>query len=133
MFCYNSLLLSSSSCTSLYFYTRLPVFLLSVISTLSLYLYLNSLSLYACAKLLRSCLTLRGPMDGSLPGSSVHGILQARIMEWVRLPSPPPGDLPGLGIKHCLLCLLHCQTDSSPLVPLGKHLQMNNSWTETTI
>ena len=30
----------------------------------------------------RSCLTLRDPMDGSLPGSSVHGIVQARVLEW---------------------------------------------------
>ena len=36
-----------------------------------------------CAKLLQSCLTLCDPRDGSLPGSSVHGILQARILEWV--------------------------------------------------
>ena len=36
-------------------------------------------------------------MDCSLPGSSVHGILQARILEW--LPFPPPGDLPDSGIK----------------------------------
>ena len=28
------------------------------------------------------CLTLRDPMDCSLPGSSVHGIFQARILEW---------------------------------------------------
>ena len=35
-----------------------------------------------CAKLLQSCLTLCDPMDCSLPGSSVHGILQARILEW---------------------------------------------------
>ena len=33
------------------------------------------------AKLLQSCLTLCDPMDHSLPGSSVHGILQARILE----------------------------------------------------
>ena len=31
--------------------------------------------------------TLCDPMDGSPPGSSVHGILQARILEWVALPS----------------------------------------------
>ena len=31
------------------------------------------------------CLTLCDPMDCSLPGSSVHGILQARILEWVAL------------------------------------------------
>ena len=28
------------------------------------------------------CLTLRDPMNGSLPGSSVHGIFQARVLEW---------------------------------------------------
>ena len=31
----------------------------------------------------QSCLTLRDPMDCSLPGSSVHGIFQARVLEWV--------------------------------------------------
>ena len=40
-----------------------------------------------CAKLLQSCLTLCDPMVYSLPGSSVHGILQARILEWVAMPS----------------------------------------------
>ena len=30
----------------------------------------------------QSCLTLRDPMDCSLPGSSVHGICQARVQEW---------------------------------------------------
>ena len=35
----------------------------------------------AAAKLLQSCLTLRDPMDCSLPGSSVHGIFQARVLE----------------------------------------------------
>ena len=32
------------------------------------------------------CLTLCDSMDCSLPGSSVHGILQARILEWVAIP-----------------------------------------------
>ena len=36
---------------------------------------------------LQSCPTLCNTMDGSLPGSSVHGILQARILEWVAVPS----------------------------------------------
>ena len=40
----------------------------------------------------QSCPTLCDPMDYSPPGSSVHGILQARILGWV--PFPPPGDLP---------------------------------------
>ena len=35
----------------------------------------------------QSCLTLSDPMDCSLPGSSVHGIFQARVLEWVPLPS----------------------------------------------
>ena len=30
----------------------------------------------------QSCLTLRDPMDCSLPGSSIHGIFQARVLEW---------------------------------------------------
>ena len=34
----------------------------------------------------QSCLTLCDPMDYSLPGSSAHGILQARILEWVAIP-----------------------------------------------
>ena len=33
----------------------------------------------------QSCLTLRNPMDCSLPGSSVHGIFQARELEWVAI------------------------------------------------
>ena len=46
-------------------------------------------SVCACmhAKSLQSCLTLCDPVDSSPPGSSVHGIPQARIMEWVAMPS----------------------------------------------
>ena len=39
----------------------------------------------AAAKLLQSCLTLCNPTDGSPPGSSVPGILQARTLEWVAI------------------------------------------------
>ena len=38
-------------------------------------------------KVTQSCLTLGNPMDYSLPDSSSHGILQARILEWVAIPS----------------------------------------------
>ena len=38
------------------------------------------------ANLLQLCLTVCDPGDCSLPGSSVHGILQARILEWVAIP-----------------------------------------------
>ena len=41
----------------------------------------------AAAKSLQSCLTLCDPTDGSLPGSSVPGILQARTLEWVAISS----------------------------------------------
>ena len=40
------------------------------------------------AKSLQSCLTLCSSMNYSLPGSSIHGILQARVLEWVTMPSP---------------------------------------------
>ena len=40
-----------------------------------------------CAKSLQSCLTFCDPMDCSPPGSSVHGSLQARVLEWVAMPS----------------------------------------------
>ena len=40
-----------------------------------------------CAKSLQSCPTLFDLMDCSLPGSSVRGIIQARILEWVVMPS----------------------------------------------
>ena len=39
------------------------------------------------AKLLQSCPILCNPMNCSLPGSFVHGILQTRILEWVAMPS----------------------------------------------
>ena len=37
-------------------------------------------------KIAQSCLTLCDPMDYSLPGSSVHGILRVRILEWIDVP-----------------------------------------------
>ena len=45
----------------------------------------------------QSCLSLCNSMDCSPPGSSVHGIVQTRILEWVAM--PPPGDLPNPGIE----------------------------------
>jgi len=50
-----------------------------------------------CAKSLQSCLTLCDPVDCSLSGSSVHGILQARILEWIAVLSSR--KLPDPGIK----------------------------------
>ena len=39
----------------------------------------------AAAKSLQSCPTLCSPIEGNPPGSSIHGILQARILEWVAI------------------------------------------------
>ena len=51
------------------------------------------MSLCVCAKSLQSCLTLSDPMD-CLPGSSFHGILQARILEWVAMPASRGSSCP---------------------------------------
>ena len=42
----------------------------------------------------QSCLTLCDPMDCSPPGSSVHGILQVRILEWIAIPCSRRSSLP---------------------------------------
>ena len=44
-------------------------------------------TLHVCAVTAQSCLTLCGPVDCSPRGSSVHGILQARVLEWVAMAS----------------------------------------------
>ena len=65
------------------------------------------------AKLLQSCLTVCNPMDSSPPGSSVHGILQARILEWVDPISSFRGSSrPRDQTK--VSCLLHWQVGSLP-------------------
>ena len=56
-------------------------------------------------------------MDYSRSGSSIHRILQARILEWSGLPFPSPGDLPDPEIEPGSPAL---QADSLPPEPLGK-------------
>ena len=71
--------------------------------------------MHVCALSHLSCLTLCDPMDHSLPGSSVHGILQARILEWVVISfsrvSFQPKDWTHVS------CLLHSQGGS--LLPVS--------------
>ena len=64
---------------------------------------------YVCVhvKSPQSCLTLCDIMGCSPPGTSVHGILQAKILEWIAMSSS--GNLPDPGIELALLCLLYCQ------------------------
>ena len=59
------------------------------------------------------CLTLCDPMNCSLPGSSVYGILQARILAWFAI-SYSRGFLPTQGSNPRLFHLLHWQVDSFP-------------------
>ena len=47
------------------------------------------------------CLTLCDPMECSLPGSSVHGILQARILEWVAISFSRESSRPRKDIYYC--------------------------------
>ena len=63
----------------------------------------------------QSCPILCNPMDCSLPGSSVPGIFQARVLEWVTFPSP--GDLPNPGIEPRSPAL---QADALTSEPPGK-------------
>ena len=76
------------------------------------------ISLCMCANLLQSCPTLCDSMDCSLPGSSVHGILQTRVGCHALF----QGIFPTQGLNPCPLCLLLLQAGSLPLEPLEKPL-----------
>ena len=68
------------------------------------------------AKSLQSCPILCDPIDYSPPGFSVHGILQARILEWVAMPSSRGSALLDPEIEPTSPAL---QADSLPLSPKG--------------
>ena len=85
------------------------------------------------AKSLRSCPTLYNPVDHSPPGSSVHGVLQARRLEWVALPSSRGSSQPRANIKNqkrasvskdrrCgeVRIFLHCWWECKPVPPVWK-------------
>ena len=59
-----------------------------------------------CTKLLQLCLTVSDPVDCSLPGFSVHGILQARILEWVAMPSSRKSSRPR--DQTSISCIVSC-------------------------
>ena len=62
---------------------------------------------------------LCNPVDLSPSGFSVHGLLQARVLEWIAISLSKASFWPQ-GLILLLLCLLHWQVDSLPLVPPGK-------------
>ena len=77
----------------------------------------------------QSCPTLCDPMDCSPPGSSVHGILKARILEWVAIPFP--GDIPNPGMEPGSPAL---QVDSTICTTMeaevGSNVRLSASWEE---
>ena len=69
----------------------------------------------------QSCPTLREPMDGSPPGSSVHGIVQARVLEWVAI------AFSTIVAKHGLSCLAACGIFLDQVLnPCPLHWQANS-------
>ena len=74
-----------------------------------------------CAQSLQSCPTLWDPMDYSLPGSSVLGILQARILEWVDISFSR--DLPDPGIEPVCTASPALQVNSLPLSYQGSPIK----------
>ena len=77
--------------------------------------------LCVCAKSLQLCLILCDPLDNSPPGSSVHGILQTGILEWVAMPSSRGSSQPR-DQTHVFYIYLHWQAGSLPPGPPGKPL-----------
>ena len=80
----------------------MPAPQVSNISKWAFFYFKSGASIWICAKLCQSCLTLCDPMDSSPPGSSVCGILQARILEWVAMPSSREFSLPR--DQTCISC-----------------------------
>ena len=66
----------------------------------------------------KSCLTFYDPMDYSPPGSSVHGILQARVLEWVAI-SSSRGSSPHPGTEPAFSCDSYMAGGSLPTEPPG--------------
>ena len=70
-------------------------------------------SVCLCAKSFQLCPTLCDPMDRSLPGSFVHGILQARVLEWVLCSFPE--DIANPGVESASLMSPSLAGGSLPL------------------
>ena len=83
-----------------------------------------------CAKLLQSCLTLCYPMDHSSPSASVHEILQARILQWVAMPSSRGSSRSRDQTLH-LMCAALAPSLMS-LVLVGRFFTTNAAWKAPT-
>ena len=83
------------------------------------------------AKSLQLCLTLWDPMDCSSPGSSVHGILQARTLEWVAMPSSRRSSQPRDRVCISYIACIGRQVLVPPGKPKGWGVAVNTD--ETSI
>ena len=87
------------------------------------------------------CLTLRGPMDCSLPGSSIHGISQARVLEWGAIAFSAQSfllELNPLQLFHCtsssfILYLTHTHEITIPTGYLSPYVKMTDSYHQLEI
>ena len=76
-----------------------------------------------CAKSLQSCLTLCNPMDCSSPGSSVHGILHARKLDWAAIPFSKGSSQPrDWSYASYISCVRRFLTPAPPGKPITPHI-----------
>ena len=80
----------------------------------------------------QSCLTLKEPKDYSLPGSSVYGILQARILQWVAIPFLQR-IFPTQGLNLSILHFLHCRQILYPMRPWGSPIKYMRNYIFTVL
>ena len=96
-----------------------------------------SLHICTCVELLQSCLILCNPTDCGWPGSSVHGILQERILEWVAMLSSRGSSRPR--DRTCFSCLAGGFFTAEPPNPCtdllmarihvkGENISVSNQW-----
>ena len=83
----------------------------------------DSLPLCVRARSLQSCPTFCSPVGCSSQDSSVHGILQARMLQWVVMPSSRGSSPPKVQTRFCLR-LLPCRRVLYPLSHLGSPLYL---------
>ena len=86
-----------------------------------------SILLCTCAKLLQSCLTLFDPMNYSPPGCYIHEILQARIQEWVAIPSSRGSSQPRVWTPYFFHILTWQASHLSWVPPMNPQLYCANA------
>ena len=79
----------------------------------------------------QSCLALWDPVDCSPPGSSIHGVLQTRILEWVAVPfsREPSQSRNWTQVSHCRWILYHLSHEGSCIKP---HPHVLRGWWEAS-